>query len=108
MRKAPTSIKVSYHKKAHLSKWNPLKHGKVPTSMGATHAKKVYKKKLQKDPTSVVVPYTKMVKRCQCKGKQKHKVKDKVRHYPNHKSPILGKRPRRLRKELDDNNDNNI
>ena len=46
MRKAPTSIKASYHKKAHQSKWNHLKRGKVPTSMGVTHANKVYKKKL--------------------------------------------------------------
>ena len=99
MRKAPTSIKVSYHKKAHQSKWNPIKHGKVPTSMGVTN--KIYKKKLQKVPTSVVVSYTEMVKRGRFKGKQKHKVKDNVRHYPNHKSPTLGKRPRRLRKELD-------
>ena len=100
MRKA---LKVSYKKKVHQNKWNHLKCGKVPTSVGVTHAKKVYKKKLQKAPTSVVVSYTKMVKRCQCKGKQKHKVKDNVRHYPNHKSPILGRRPRRLRKELDNN-----
>ena len=72
MRKAPTSIKVSYHKKSHLSKWNPLKHGKVPTSMGVTNTNEFYKKKFQKAPTSVVVSYTKMLKKCQCKGKQKH------------------------------------
>ena len=57
MRKAPTSIKVSHHKKVHQNKWNPLKHGKVPISMGATHVNKVYKKKFQKPPTSVVVSY---------------------------------------------------
>ena len=61
--------------------------------MGATYVSKVYKKKFQKPPTSVVVSYTKMVKRCQCKGKQKQKVKDNVRHYPNHKSPTHGRRP---------------
>ena len=70
MRKAPTSIKVSHHKKVHQNKWNPLKRGKVPTSMGVTHANKVYDKKLQKASTSVVVSNTKMVKRGQCKGKQ--------------------------------------
>ena len=73
MRKDPTSIKVSHHKKVHQNKWNPLKHGKVPISMGATHVNKVYKKKIQKPPTSVIVSYTKMAKRCQCKGKQKNK-----------------------------------
>ena len=93
MRKAPTSIKVSHHKKVHQNKWNPLKHGKVPISMGATHVNKVYKKKFQKPPTSVVVSYTKMVKRCQCKGKQKQKVNGNVRHYPNHKSPTRIRRP---------------
>ena len=94
MRKAPTSIKVSHHKKVHQNKWNPLKHGKVPISMGATHVNKVYKKKFQKPPTSVVVSYTKMAKRCQCKGKQKkQKVNDNVRHYPNHKSPTHVRRP---------------
>ena len=71
--------------------------------MGVTHANKVYKKKLQKAPTSVVVSNGKMVKWDQCKGKQKHEVKDNVRHYPNHKSPIHGRRPRRLRKEEEDN-----
>ena len=59
--------------------------------MGATHANKVYKKKLQKPPTSVLVSYTKMVKRCQCKGKQRQKVKDNVHHYPNLKSPTSGR-----------------
>lgn len=93
MRKAPTSIKVSHHKKVHQNKWNPLKHGKVPISMGATHVNKVYKKKFQKPPTTVVVSYTKMAKRCQCKGKQKQKVNDNVRHYPNHKSPTHVRRP---------------
>ena len=94
MKKAPTSIKVSHHKKVHQNKWNPLKHGKVPISMGATHVNKVYKKKFQKPPTSVVVSYTKMAKRCQCKGKQKkQKVNDNVRHYPNHKSPTHVRRP---------------
>ena len=73
MKKAPTSIKVSHHKKVHQNKWNPLKQGKVPISMGATHVNKVYKKKIQKPPTSVIVSYTKMAKRCQCKGKQKNK-----------------------------------
>ena len=62
MRKTPTSIKVSHHKKVHQNKWNPLKRGKVPTSTGVTHANKVYKKKLEKAPTSVVVSYTEMVK----------------------------------------------
>ena len=52
MRKAPTSIKVSHHKKVHQNKWNPLKRGKVPTSMIVTNASKVYKKKLQKASTS--------------------------------------------------------
>ena len=93
MRKAPTSIKVSHHKKVHQNKWNPLKQGKVPISMGATHVNKVYKKKFQKPPTSVVVSYTKMVKRCQWKGNQKQKVNDNVRHYPNHKSPTHVRRP---------------
>ena len=97
MRKAPTSIKVSHHKKVHQNKWNPLKRGKVPISMGATHVNKVYKKKFQKPPTSVVVSYTKMAKRYQCKGKQKQKVndnvRDNVRHYPNHKSPTHVRRP---------------
>ena len=93
MKKAPTSIKVSHHKKVHQNKWNPLKHGKVPISMGATHVNKVYKKKFQKPPTSVVVSYTKMTKRCQCKGKQKQKVNDNVRHYPNYKSPTHVRRP---------------
>ena len=59
MRKAPTSIKVSYHKKAHQSKWKPLKRGKVPTSIGVTNTNKFYKKTFQKVPTSVVVSYTK-------------------------------------------------
>ena len=62
MRKGPTSIKVSYHKKDHQSKWNPLKHEKVPTSMTVTNRNKIYKKKLQKAPTLVVVSYTKMEK----------------------------------------------
>ena len=56
--------------------------------MGVTHANKVYKKKLQKAPTSVVVSYTNMEKRSQCKG-GKHQVKDNVL--------------RRLRKEEEDN-----
>ena len=55
MRKAPTSIKVSHHKKVHQNKWNPLKHGKATTSMGITNTNKVYKKKLPKAPTSAVV-----------------------------------------------------
>ena len=93
MRKAPTSIKVSHHKKVHQNKWNPLKQGKVPISKGATHVNKVYKKKFQKPPTTVVVSYTKMAKRCQCKGKQKQKVNYNVRHYPNHKSPTHVIRP---------------
>ena len=59
--------------------------------MGVTNTNKVYKKKLPKAPTSAVVSYTKMAKRCQCKGKQKHKVKVNVRHYLDYKSPILGK-----------------
>ena len=55
--------------------------------MGVTHANEVHKKKLQNAPTSIILSYTKMVKRGQCKGK-KHKVKDNVHHYPNHKVPF--------------------
>ena len=83
-------------KKVHQNKWNHSKRGKVPTSTGVTHANEVYEKKLQKAPTSAVVSYTEMVKWCQCTGKQKHKVKHNVRHYPNHKSPTDGRRPRRF------------
>ena len=59
--------------------------------MGVTHANKVYEKKLENPPTSVVVSYTKMVKRC--KGRQKQRVKDNVRYYPNQKSPTCGRWP---------------
>ena len=53
-----------------------------------------------KAPTSVVVSYTEMVKRYQCKGEQELKVKDNVNRYPNHRSPILGEDLENFRRSL--------
>ena len=48
MRKASTSIKGSHHKKVHQNKWIDLKCGKVPTSVGVTHANKIDKESFKR------------------------------------------------------------